>query len=353
MDHSKIEQFIVRWFGLSFIACGALFFTLVFFFGTRELAFVGASSAEFGEAARERAKATMEPVLPKSPLTGLPCEGAERRPLAVMLASDPEARPLSGITEADLVIEMPVTMNQITRFMAFYQCAEPAEIGSVRSARHDFLPLAAGFNAIYAHWGGSHFALDKLRTGALDDIDALVNPFDSYWRKNNIPAPHNGFTSYARLQQAAEQLAYRIKETGAAPGFTYHESQPQAEGRESAATITIPYGLGESEVRWNYEPETHTYKRLRGGRPEHDKVSNTDVEATTVIVMRTAQAHLEAQYTDTKVVGSGSATIYEEGIATPAHWHKEGFSSPLRFMNDAGADISFTPGKKWIEIVTQ
>ena len=92
-----------------------------------------------------------ETVKKPSSIAGLNCETAQRRPVAVMLASDPEARPLSGIGQADVVVEMPVTPNGVTRYMAIYQCQTPKEIGSVRSAREDFVPLAAGFSIIYAH----------------------------------------------------------------------------------------------------------------------------------------------------------------------------------------------------------
>src|SRR6185369_17960250 len=57
-----------------------------------------------------------------SSIAGLNCDTAQRRPVAVMLASDPEARPLSGIGQADAVVEMPVTPNGVTRYMAIYQC---------------------------------------------------------------------------------------------------------------------------------------------------------------------------------------------------------------------------------------
>jgi hypothetical protein len=77
-----------------------------------------------------------------SPITGEKCENYNQRPIAVMLAEDPITRPLSGIGAADMVIEMPVITGSITRMMAIYQCELPEEIGSVRSARHDFIPLA-------------------------------------------------------------------------------------------------------------------------------------------------------------------------------------------------------------------
>src|SRR3989344_8463120 len=81
----------------------------------------------------------------KSAITGLECENVARRPVAVMLAGDKEVRPLSAISQADLVVEMIAAPNGVTRFMAVYQCEEPKEIGSVRSGREGFTDLSRSF----------------------------------------------------------------------------------------------------------------------------------------------------------------------------------------------------------------
>src|SRR5437867_1914787 len=96
-----------------------------------------------------------------SSIAGLDCDNSQRRPIAVMLESDIEGRPLTSIGQADLVIEMPVTPNGITRFMVVFQCQNPKEIGAIRSAREDFIPLATSFQSLYAHWGGEHGSLDE------------------------------------------------------------------------------------------------------------------------------------------------------------------------------------------------
>src|SRR3989344_4899837 len=140
---------------------------------------------------------------PRASLTALSCENYSRRPVAVMMASDPIARPLSGISQADIIVEMPVTLNGITRIMAIFQCepfgnaqgGESFEIGSIRSAREDFLTFVTNFNAIYAHWGGEAGALKKLDNGILDNIDAMKYEGTVLYRKNSVPKPHNGFST--------------------------------------------------------------------------------------------------------------------------------------------------------------
>ena len=94
-----------------------------------------------------------------NPLTGqldLSESAQGARPIAIMVENQPVARPQWGITSPDLIIE-GLAEGGITRMMWVYADANkiPDKVGPVRSARHDFVELAAGMNAIYAHWGGS------------------------------------------------------------------------------------------------------------------------------------------------------------------------------------------------------
>src|SRR3989338_7131778 len=156
-------------------------------------------------------------------LAGIECENYDARPYAVMLSSDKEARPLSGVGEADVVFEMPVVENGFTRMMAIYQCSRPKEIGSIRSSRLDFVPLALGLNAIYAHFGGEKEVLEELNNGIIDNIDGLKYDGTIYYRKNSIPRPHNAFTNFALLAQAASQLDY--KNSGNEEGYPHEDDR--------------------------------------------------------------------------------------------------------------------------------
>lgn len=283
-------------------------------------------------------------------LSGEACETHEQapRPIAVMLAGDTVTRPLSGIGQADLVVEMPVVTGSITRLMAVFQCTDSIEIGSIRSARDDFIPLAAAFDAIYAHWGGSHFALDELRRGVIDNIDALRNPFGAYWRKQGIPAPHNGFTSFERLRQAAEKLGYRT--VSQFQGYPLKDQQQRA-GR-NAVKVQIGYP-GPYRVEWRYNETIKRYLRFRGGTPEEDASSGEQVRAATVAVMRTTSRQIQGQYNDVRVTGEGEATVFRFGEAVEGTWHKDAqpLSAPLRFLDERDEETAFAKGPLWIEIV--
>jgi hypothetical protein len=284
-----------------------------------------------------------------SPITGEKCENYNQRPIAVMLAEDPITRPLSGIGAADIVIEMPVITGSITRMMAVYQCETPEEIGSVRSARHDFIPLALGLDAIFAHWGGSHFAYDQLNKGIIDNVDAMKNPYNAYWQKSGIPMPHNGFTSMDRLLNAAQKLGYRLENKFA--GYP-HLKNPKPE-IQTKAKLTIGYG-NNYRVYYMYDPETNTYKRWRADQREIDKNNGNQAEVSVVIAMRAESRMIEPpDYNDVDVEGEGEARIYQNGEEIKGSWKKTGTysNSKLTFLGSDGKEIEFTPGKIWLEIV--
>jgi hypothetical protein len=76
----------------------------------------------------------------------------------------------------DVIVEGMVE-GGITRMMWLYaDVSKMPKIGPTRSARHDFVEIAAGLNAIYAHWGGSGQASGLYAYGALSkyNIDFMT-----------------------------------------------------------------------------------------------------------------------------------------------------------------------------------
>jgi len=283
-----------------------------------------------------------------SPISGVVCGNYNQRPLAVVMASDPVARPLVGLTQADWVFEVPVITGSITRMVAVFQCNSPEEIGSLRSARHDFIPLMMGLDAILVHWGGSHFALDKLNAGAMDNIDALRNPYNTFYRKSSIPQPHNGFTSMSRLLNAAAKLGYQM--TSDFEGYSFTDDISQNDG-EKVLRIGYAYPYN---VSYQYEPASNSYLRYRTNLKEIDKSNNEQIKSKNVVVMRVFSKQIEGpDYNDLDLEGSGAGQIYQNGLVIDCTWQKSEKNpvSKLKFLDKNNREIPFVPGQTWIEIV--
>ncbi len=275
-----------------------------------------------------------------SPLTGRPCADPTRRPVAVMLASDEEARPLSGLSAADMVFEMPVTPSGITRMMAIFQCGEPAEVGSIRSARMDFIPIVQGLHAIYAHWGGERDALAKLDGNATDNVDALKYEGTVYYRKNNVARPHNGFTTLAAVREKAADLGY-----AASVSLDPYPRTTDAPERNLAALTTE---VAQGNVVFRYDPETNLYGRERGKRAEIDRTTNEQVRVSVVAILDTTAAPTHDDYLAVQTVGQGSAAIYQNGRRIEAVWKKPATDAMLTFTDAGGRPLSLVPGPLWV-----
>jgi len=286
-----------------------------------------------------------------SPITGVICERMHRRPVAVMLAADPVARPVSGIGQADIMFEMPVTPDGVTRMMAVYQCQYPKEIGSIRSARMDFIPFVKGLDALYAHWGGEKEALERLDAGVVDNVDAMKYEGTTFFRKSYRRRPHNGFTSLDLLLERAENLNYSLDNTF--DGYLHMERDFSRTISNIATDIQIPYA-SPFNVSWQYDEQDGVYRRLRNGTKEIDANTDKQVSARVVIIMETTSRPLDRDYNRVIVTGEGTAKIYQGGIVVSGKWKKnEESNGKLFFLDSNGDEIIFLPGPIWIEIITK
>ena len=283
-----------------------------------------------------------------SPLTGLPCETPTRRPVAIMLSSDYEARPLSGLGQADMVFEMPVTPNGITRLMAIFQCgAKPKEIGSIRSARQDFIPLAQGLKAIYAHWGGEHEALANLNNHVIDNIDALTYEGTTFYRKKGVPAPHDGFSTLQLLESRADKLGYTA--SASLPVYLHQTKPAQVNLTSIIGTVSVDWPLG-MDVKFVYDLTNNPYARGRGGQPEIDALTRQQIKVSVVVVMKTTATFLRDQYISVRTLGQGTALIYQNGQRISATWKKSSPQDMLTFTDAQAKPIPLAPGQIWVLI---
>lgn len=283
---------------------------------------------------------------PTARLSGIACANSDHRPLAVMVSSDPEARPLSGISQADMVFEMPVTPSGVTRMMAVFQCTEPAEIGSVRSARLDFVPIALGLGAVYAHWGGEHTVLEELNGHIIDNIDGLHYDGTIYYRKSGIKPPHNGFSNYTLLRQAMQENHYDWRLTDQTPTYQFVDNKKSA-GVETGPTVYAE----QFKVSWRYDMTTNAYVRSRNGLVELDKNTNQAVSVKNVLVMHTTWSPISKDYLRIKTVGNGQLERYSNGQLTHGTWEKQSNQGKLYFYDQNHQEIKLDTGSSWIEIV--
>jgi len=267
-------------------------------------------------------------------------------PYAVMIENHPDARPLSGISKAQVVIEAPVE-GGITRFVAFLDpSTDVDEIGPVRSARPYYVEWADSWHAFYAHVGGSPEGLRLIQTkNQLIDIDQFRYG-NVFWRSILRFAPHNVYTSMERLSEFAEENDL-VDET-MPKGWDFF---PRREDEESGdvESISIPYG-GIFNVTWEYEEQEDHFIRYQNGSIQKDKDGSV-VTAKNVIVIETEAEVLDSQgRLSLRTTGEGDAFGFRNGNTYDLTWRRSGDGIMEFWLDDEKYELE--PGTTWVEVVT-
>lgn len=299
-----------------------------------------------------------------SALAGLPCESRKRRPIAVMQPADLSARPAAGFSDADFIIEMPVITATINRLMAVYQCTLPTEAGAVRSSRTDFLHVARSLDAIYVHWGGSHFALDHIKTGILDNIDCTGAAGNGAGtevcyraeQKTGMKVEDTSRVNVVKAFERAQALGYRTENQFA--GYP-HRAESGLDARPTGGRLRIGYP-GSGEVEYFYERATNDWKRVWGSVADTDRSNGKRIAPKNIAVIFSKSEQIEGQYNNMQlgdpwgdVSDSGDAFYYIEGKEIRGTWKKDksNIASKLTFYDGTGNEVKFIPGQIWVNVV--
>jgi hypothetical protein len=288
------------------------------------------------------------PVKYYSPLTGslVADQAATTAPVtAIMIENSPDARPQSGIKNSGVVFEA-IAEGGITRFMVLYQQEKPGLIGPVRSVRLYDLDWLSAFNAGIGHVGGSLAGLNEVRNGTYRDLDQFFNSA-SYYRAADRYAPHNVYTTFTRLDALNAAKGYT---SSSFTGFTRTDAAPAATPTATKINVTISSALYNST--YTYDKTTNTYLRSQAGAPHLDRESGQIAPSVVVAIRVNESTVLQDGYREViGTIGSGAATIFQNGTATPVTWHKTSKASQITFTDATGADVPLVRGQTWIAAV--
>jgi hypothetical protein len=283
-----------------------------------------------------------------STLTGLPVDpSTNKRPVtAVMIENSTDARPQSGLGQAGVVFEA-IAEGGITRFLALYQDTAPGSVGPIRSARPYYLQWELGFDAAYAHVGGSPEALADIKAWGVRDLDQFGNG-GSYQRISSRAAPHNVYTSIDRLNQLEAAKGYT---TSTFTGFARKAAAPSKQPTARGINLTLSGAL--YNVHYDYDAATNTYKRSEAGAPHIDANTNTQISPTVVVALVMPYGlESDGHHSDYSTIGSGPAYVFQDGIATVGQWAKTGNTNQFVFTDAAGKPLLLDPGQTWLTAVS-
>jgi hypothetical protein len=286
------------------------------------------------------------------------------RPLAVMIENTPDARPQSGLINADVVFEV-VDEYGITRFVAVFSSYDSDLVGPVRSARPYYAEIARSFDPVYVFWGTAPIFYKIIENLGLDYLSPLGdesgnssiaanfvdgNGVDSK-RDSSRVAPHNAYMFTPKIKELASEQNYKLE--GGQSSFHFKLDAPESD-RGDISKITIDYSIPQYKSLFEYDSKNNNYVKSVAGSPSTDRESGEQITVNNVIVMVTdiknsgdSSGHMIVRTTQ-----EGEAFYFFDGKVVEGTWSRSSALDPFTFKDKDGNVVLFNRGHTWVEVIS-
>lgn len=270
------------------------------------------------------------------------------RPYLVVVNNFPSAvKVQSGLSSAYMIYEVPVE-GGMSRSLALYKDKYPERIGTIRSARHNFLDYVMENDAIFVHFGWSHYAQDEINnTWNIDNINGL---YDSpFWRDNpeGLAYEHTAYTNLNSVRDLAASRGYRLT-TNEKPLLNYSLEEINLTDGIPANEVTISYS-GYYIVKFIYDPNEKIYKRYVNDVPHTDYYTGEHFSAKNIIVVKIDYNVTDDNYyLNFHNTGTGTGYYITNGMAKEITWQKDSRQSKTIYRYLDGTEINVNDGNTYI-----
>ncbi len=271
------------------------------------------------------------------------------RPFAVVVNNATVAvKVQQGLQKAYMVYEIPVEGN-MTRLLAFYKDIDDLKIGTIRSARHNFLDYVFEQDAIFVHWGWSHYAEDQIKSLKVASLNGLYDT--AFWRENpeGLATEHTGYTSLAKDRDLANKKGYALT-TDKGLVLSYSLEEVIDESGQVANKIYIP-SSNVSNTSYIYDENTKLYKRSVNGKEHIDYETKEQYTTKNIIIQKinTSMAS-DNYYWELQTIGNGEGVYITNGHATPIMWNKENRYAKTKYTYLDGSEVKLNDGNTYIQL---
>jgi len=278
---------------------------------------------------------------------------SNHRPIACMVENSKRARPQSGLSEADIVYEMPVE-GGITRFMAIFldpKNTTVAKLGPVRSARHYFVQQIPAYDALYAHCGASTMGYAELKKLNVDDIDE-IRYGHGFFRDKKRSAPHNLYTSMKGLTKAFSRKGFATEKRRKHTFMPVLSNATVGQNNEYI-DLDLKYHRKYS-VGYTYSPVSKTYGRKMNGENHCEAGTTNQIQANNVVVV-SVKTRVIDKYgrLDMDLVTGGDAVLHRSGEVISGKWKRDSIYGGILFLDKKGRRCALNPGKTWVQFINQ
>ena len=301
-----------------------------------------------------------EPYVPAgtNPLTGMPMEPVyeKNRPVAVMLNNLKAAQPQLGVSQADIIYEMPAE-GGITRMVALFQSLDGVgNLGSIRSTRAYYLELALGHDALLVHAGGSPAAYKDIPAWGVDNMDGVTGGSDAtiFWRdaerRKTKGYEHSLLTSGEKIQEYLDQGHFRTEhKDGYAESLRFRDDgTPQ--GGTAAGKVSMHFSQYKTAV-FDYDAASGKYLVSQFGEAYIDGNTGEQVGVTNVLALKTRIRLISgdtAGRMTADLTSGGEGMYFCGGQGIPIRWEKASRNDPFVYRTEDGQLLELGRGVSYI-----
>jgi hypothetical protein len=305
-----------------------------------------------------------EPRTEESPLNGLLFSKSDmdkmmnRRPVAVMTNNHVQARPLSGLNSADVVIETNVESG-ITRILSIFWSKAPEQVGPIRSLRQPYLEWASEYDPLLIYDGCAE--TDDPRTNACGNVHSYgmkIIATIGAWRSDEggRVRPHNEFSSVENAWTYAERMDWDEFPSAIQSLQFKRDADTEDRGEKTRVKTTFHTRLANNglyDAEWVYDSSTNSYLRKVGGKADMDATTNTQISAKTVVIqeVKVVPSGDDKGRLLTTTMDERDAVILQDGKIINGSWKKATRTDRTKYYDSSGNPIKFNRGRIWIAMI--
>ena len=296
-----------------------------------------------------------------SPFTGkeLPPEtwlNRPRRVIAFKIDNNINARPQSGLQEADAVHEILVE-GGMTRFLAFFYDNTSKYLGPIRSARPTDPTVVRPYGGTLVVSGATAGLIPSIRELGVPVLEEQNSPI--MFRISNRKAPHNLYADTELVRERIEERGFYFLQPG--PGPLYPFGLNQNNWVNGADKITVKYS-DFTTVIWKLDGEKYSrfiidkYSENKEA-VAHNFVSQdgnyTNILQTETIVVLQGPIYKDQATTLPSVltVGVGNAYVFNNDKYIQGTWRRGDINEPFVLTDLEGNEIQVPPSTQWVHIL--
>ena len=296
-----------------------------------------------------------------SPLTGkdIPPElwlNRPKRVLAFKIDNNINARPQSGLQEADSVFEILVE-GGMTRFLAFFLDNTSKYLGPIRSARPTDPTLVRPYDGTLVVSGATGGLIPSIVELGVPVLEEVSSP--AMFRIGSRNAPHNLYADTELIREVIDSRGFKFLQPGPQPLYSFGFDQNN--WSSGANKITIEYS-DFTTVIWKIDGSRYSRFIIDGYSSEKEAVPHnfisqdgnyTDIlSAETIVVIKGALYKDKATTLPSILtVGIGDLIIFNDGDYVQGTWRRTDISESFEFFDLNQNPIEVPPSSQWIHIV--